>query len=87
MEQTNLRPINYLNLLSRREIEGILDTHTVVFEMFKECALAVLNTGNDGDDGAALLATNRDFEIEVHCQPRGIKLSVRKAPPPHLSTV
>ncbi len=87
MEQTNLRPLNYLNLLSRREIEGILDTHTDVFEMFRECALAVLNTGNDGDDGAALLATNRDFEIEVHYQPRGIKLSVRNAPPPHLSTV
>ena len=81
MEQTNLRPLNYLNLLSRREIEGILDTHTDVFEMFRACALAVLNTGNEGDDGAALLATNRDFEIEVHYQPRGIKLSVRNAPP------
>ena len=81
MEQSNLRPLNHLNLLSRREIEGILDTHTDVFNTFRDCALAVLNTGNDADDGAALLDSNRGFDIEVDYQPRGIKLAVRNAPP------
>lgn len=81
MEQANLRPLNNLNLLSRREIAGILDTRSDVFESFRQCALAVLNTGNDADDGDALLASYKDFEIDVDYQPRGIKLAVRNAPP------
>lgn len=81
MDVINLRPLNNLNLLSRREIEGILDTHTDVFERFRQCALAVLNTGNETDDGDALLKRYETFTIEVLYEPRGIKLRLTNPPP------
>ena len=56
----NLRPINTLKLLSHREMEGLLASGKEVFKLFRECALAVLNTGNDDDDATALLETALD---------------------------
>jgi len=76
----NLRPINTLKLLSHREMEGLLASGKEVFKLFRECALAVLNTGNDDDDATALLDLYEDFEIRVVPQSRGIKLEVHNAP-------
>lgn len=48
--------------------------------LFRECALAILNTGNDKDDVNKLLAEYSDFEIEVVPEARGPKMAVRNAP-------
>lgn len=48
--------------------------------LFRECALAILNTGNDKDDVRKLLAEYADFEIEVVPEARGPKLAVKNAP-------
>lgn len=48
--------------------------------LFRECALAILNTGNDKDDVNKLLAEYVDFEIEVVPESRGPKMTVRNAP-------
>ena len=48
--------------------------------LFRECALAILNTGNDEDDVKKLLAEYADFEIEVVPEARGPKIAVRNAP-------
>ena len=48
--------------------------------LFRECALAILNTGNDKDDVNKLLADYSDFEIEVVPEARGPKMAVRNAP-------
>ena len=40
--------------------------------LFRECALAILNTGNDHDDVNMLLAEYADFEIEeLPCNLKG----------------
>lgn len=48
--------------------------------LFRECALAILNTGNEQDDVHELLKEYADFEIEVVPEARGPKLAVRHAP-------
>ena len=48
--------------------------------LFRECVLAILNTGNDKDDVNKLLAEYSDFEIEVVPEARGPKMAVRNAP-------
>ena len=48
--------------------------------LFRECALAILNTGNEKDDVNKLLAEYSDFEIEVVPEARGPKMAVRNAP-------
>jgi hypothetical protein len=69
-----------LNLLSHREIAGVMAANEQVVHLFRECALAVLNTGNDRDDAAQMLADYADFEIAVVPESRGVKLEVRNAP-------
>ena len=78
--KSNLRPISTLNLLSNREIQGLMSSKEEVRTLFRECALAILNTGNDEDDVKKLLAEYADFEIEVVPEARGPKIAVRNAP-------
>ena len=76
----NLRPISSLHLLSNREIQGLLSSKEEVRALFRQCALAILNTGNEQDDVRKLLSEYADFEIEVAGESRGPKISVKHAP-------
>lgn len=72
-------------MLSQREIEVLTEAtrspeHSEMFETFRRCALAVLNTGNDGDDAHELFEAYADFTVEVSRRTRGLKLIVRNAP-------
>ncbi|MGV0035675.1 MAG: nucleotide 5'-monophosphate nucleosidase PpnN [Candidatus Azotimanducaceae bacterium WSBS_2022_MAG_OTU7] len=78
--KSNLRPISTLNFLSNREIQGLMSSKEEVRTLFRECALAILNTGNDQDDVNELLEEYADFEIEVVPEARGPKIAVRNAP-------
>ncbi|MBO6555749.1 MAG: DUF3412 domain-containing protein [Pseudomonadales bacterium] len=78
--KSNLRPISTLNLLSNREIQGLMSSKEEVRQLFRECALAILNTGNDEDDVKKLLRAYSDFEIEVVPEARGPKIAVKNAP-------
>ena len=57
-----------------------MESKEEVRTLFRECALAILNTGNDQDDVKRLLKEYADFEIEVVPEARGPKLAVRNAP-------
>lgn len=74
-------PKGQLDILSKREIEDLQASSNNSFRtLFRNCALAVLSTGVDSDDGHALLAAHADFEIEVMSSVRGVKLKVSNAP-------
>ena len=78
--KSNLRAISTLNLMSNREIQGLMSSREEVRTLFRACALAILNTGNDKDDVKELMAKYADFEIEVTPEARGPKLAVKNAP-------
>src|SRR5277367_6609081 len=74
-------PRGSLENLSQEEITKLLDTsHSGLYGLFRKCALAVLNTGNDTDNANEILERYADFHIEVVRHARGIKLEIRNAP-------
>jgi pyrimidine/purine-5'-nucleotide nucleosidase len=75
-------PRGTLELLSPREVEALTSTarETQLLELYRRCALAVLNTGNETDDAAAIFEDFSDFTVEVARRTRGLKLIIRNAP-------
>ena len=80
IDRANLRPVRTLNLLSAREIQGLMSSRDQVHRLFRQCALAVLNAGSDTDDVENMLAAYQDFDISVIPQSRGPILAVSNAP-------
>ncbi len=78
--RTRIRPLTSLNLLSHREIASMVASNDAVFQVFRNCALAILNTDSNKDDAAEILADFSDFSIEVIPQSRGLMLEVHNAP-------
>ena len=65
-------PKGSLENLSQEEITKLLDTsHSGLHALFRKCALAVLNTGNDTDNAKEILERYADFDVEVAVAPTG----------------
>jgi predicted Rossmann-fold nucleotide-binding protein len=81
-DKAQVGPRGTLELLSRRELETLTrgDRSTRLYDLFRRCALAVLNTGSESDDAAAIFAAFDDFSIEIARRTRGLKLIIRNAP-------
>ena len=76
-----IRPKGQLELLSKSETAVLQSSSGSVYAtLFRNCALAVLSTGANSDDGHELLAAHEDFSVELIGSPRGVKLSLRNAP-------
>jgi len=76
-----ISPVGRMAMLSRNEVEKLLDTSTGgLYKLFRNCSLAVLNSGSNLDDGKELLERYQSFSIRVIPQERGIKLKVKNAP-------
>ena len=76
-----ISPKGQMETLSQFEVAHILKTSEgELAKVFRNCALAVLNSGSALDDGKELLNRYPDFSIEVVQRQRGIKLSLKKAP-------
>lgn len=74
-------PDNTLEVLSQLEVSRLIDQKDgPIYDTFRRCALAVLNTGAITDDTEEILKTHKDFDINVVAQERGIKLDVVNAP-------
>jgi pyrimidine/purine-5'-nucleotide nucleosidase len=81
-QDVHLGPRGTLELLSQREVDALTSTarETQLLELYRRCALAVLNTGNETDDAAAIFEDYSDFSVEVARRTRGLKLIIRNAP-------
>lgn len=78
---TRVVPANALEFLSQTEVARLLNENDrSVFEAFRRCALAVLNTGASTDDTEEILEKYTDFTLHVIAQERGIKLDIENAP-------
>ncbi len=74
-------PSGHLEVLSQAEVAKLLDTSQGgLYTLFRNCSLAVLNSGSYLDDGKELLERYRSFDIRVIQEERGIKLDVKGAP-------
>ncbi|HEY6772538.1 MAG TPA: nucleotide 5'-monophosphate nucleosidase PpnN [Oxalicibacterium sp.] len=78
---TQLSPEGRLDVLSKAEVHRLLDTRNGgLYELFRNCALAVLNSGSSTDNGKELLERYQSFEIDIIERERGIKLDIKGAP-------
>lgn len=74
-------PAGILTTLSRMEVERLHDaSRGDLYALLRQCSLAVLNSGEQGDDAEALLQRYHDYEIEVQQFNRGIRLELTNAP-------
>jgi predicted Rossmann-fold nucleotide-binding protein len=74
-------PRGSLENLSHEEVAKLLDRgQGGLYPIFRQCALAVLNSGTYSDDARALFDKYRDFEVKITQQSWGIKLELHHAP-------
>lgn len=80
-QSARVAPSRSLEVLSQLEVSQLHGTSLgSLHEVFRRCALAVLNSGTNTDDARAVLEQYRDFDIRILQQARGIKLEVVNAP-------
>ena len=78
---TLISPEGQLEVLSKAEVVKLLDTSQGgLYQIFRNCALAVLNCGSSIDDGKELLERYKTFDISIVQRERGIKLEIKGAP-------
>src|SRR5215217_7466775 len=78
---TLISPEGRLEVLSKAEVAKLLDTSKAgLYDVFRKCALAVLNCGSSIDDGKELLERYQSFDVKILQRERGIKLDIRGAP-------
>ncbi|MEO7493733.1 MAG: nucleotide 5'-monophosphate nucleosidase PpnN [Massilia sp.] len=78
---TLISPEGRLEVLSKAEVAKLLDTSQGgLYQIFRNCALAVLNCGSSIDDGKELLEMYKSFDISIVQRERGIKLEIKGAP-------
>lgn len=74
-------PEGSLEILSNHEVNRLKDrSEGGLYQLFRQCALAVLNTGVQTDDCMDLMEIHADFDVRLVPQPRGLKLELINAP-------
>jgi len=76
-----ISPQGSLDILTLEEINQLhKSASTGLHELFRQCCLAILNCGTEEDDIEALLQRNKQFDVEVVPQTRGVLLQLNNAP-------
>ena len=71
----------HMNMLTRAELDALLDSsQSGLYDLFRRCALAVLNMGSDTDNIAEILERHRDFALNLKLRNGAIELELRNAP-------
>ena len=76
-----LSPRGQLEVLSKQEVSQLLDTSLGgLYHLYRNCSLAVLNSGAQIDDSRRLLENFHSFDIKLLQQDRGITIELIDAP-------
>ncbi|GAD88979.1 MULTISPECIES: nucleotide 5'-monophosphate nucleosidase PpnN [Vibrio] len=78
---TTINPVGSMDLLSQLEVERLKKTaSSELYTLYRNCTLAVLNSGSHTDDSKKLLEQYQSFDVNVLRRERGIKLELNNAP-------
>ena len=74
-------PTGSLENLSQLEVDRLLDSSRGgLYDLFRRCSLAVLNSGGETDDARVIFERYADFDIFIERKAWGVKLDLRNAP-------
>jgi predicted Rossmann-fold nucleotide-binding protein len=77
----SISPKGSLETLSQREVQQLSQAGSgTIYTLFRQCALAILNTGAHVDNAKTILDAYKDFEVRIHQQDRGVRLELLNAP-------
>ncbi|PRB82809.1 nucleotide 5'-monophosphate nucleosidase PpnN [Pseudomonas sp. MYb185] len=77
----SVTPRGSLEILSQREVQKLSEVGSgSTYQLFRQCALAILNTGARVDNAKTILEAYADFEVHIHQLDRGVSLELRNAP-------
>jgi pyrimidine/purine-5'-nucleotide nucleosidase len=77
----HVSPKGSLETLSHREVQQLSEAGSDgIYRLFRQCALAILNTGSHSDNAKTILAAYQSFEVRIHQQDRGVRLELCNAP-------
>lgn len=78
---THISPAGSMDLLSQLEVERLKKTASSdLYQLYRNCTLAVLNSGSHTDNSKELLDKYKSFDVNVVRRERGIKLELTNAP-------
>ncbi|MBD2820439.1 LOG family protein [Xenorhabdus sp. 42] len=78
---THVSPLGSMDLLSQLEVDMLKHTASGdLYRLFRNCSLAVLNSGSQTDNSKELLLKYKDFHINVLRRERGVKLELVNPP-------
>lgn len=80
---TQINPVGKMNLLSQAEVDHLQQSATSdLYNLYRNCSLAVLNVGSHTDNAEDIYQQFQDFQIQVLRRERGVKLALNN-PPEH----
>ncbi len=78
---THISPLGSMDLLSQLEVDMLKRTASSdLYRLFRNCSLAVLNSGSQTDNSKQLLSRYETFDINVLRRERGVKLELVNPP-------
>lgn len=78
---THISPLGSMDMLSQLEVDMLKRTASSdLYQLFRNCSLAVLNSGSLTDNSKELLSRFESFDINVLRRERGVKLEVINPP-------
>ncbi len=81
IKKVQLNPMGWMSQLSQAEVARLQDaSDSELFTMFRNCSLAVLNSGVDEDNFEALFAPYESFDIRLVRRERGVKIELINPP-------
>lgn len=74
---THISPFGSMDMLSQLEVDMLKRTASSdLYQLFRNCSLAVLNSGSLTDNSKELLSRFENFDINVLRRERGVKLEL-----------
>lgn len=78
---TQLNPVGNMNILSQAEVDQLQRSSTSeLYNLYRNCSLAVLNAGSHTDDAEVIYQQHKEFTIEVVRRERGVKIDLKNPP-------
>lgn len=78
---THISPLGAMDMLSQLEVDMLKRTASSdLYQLFRNCSLAVLNSGSQTDNSKELLSRYKNFDINVLRRERGVKLELINPP-------